>query len=347
MMRNSIKLTVTFLVLLSMFTGCNPKPAIEEQERLSKSNYINNYQKLTEAQRIMDLKSPLHSGINQIMHFLDKPLVDEELKSIYVNETGSYYSTSDLLVICAKKGVYFTPVYGDVNKIIDELKQNDPVLVEAIISGSIKETVIFYGYSDQDLIFFDLANYKEQKILIEKLSDIAKNGEGLELFILDDEQTNKLLTNQSKLFWLIESRDAYYKDDKSKYKQVIEKIELNNWINDFKYFYSFYYVFIDFKPEKVEEIILDLVQEQGSVFDKELAFMLYIKENDLQHADTFLQDIEISDLLRDETLYAIVKRHLELGNTEKANEAYKILSTRNPEYPGIEELSKRMNSEEN
>lgn len=325
-----------------LLTSCNQKPVETSNEPMEEVvTYIDRYEKISDG--IVNFQSPLHQGMEYISYYRGLTLTSEDRDRIFTNVEAHYVSTVDLLNLLKNKNAAILPQYGDVNSILESLSQNQLVLAEYLLVGSIKNTSIFYGYSERNLFYIDVPSLKKRQVPIEKLIKVAKGGNGLDLYLTGENndvfETN---INSSKLYWTHESRDVFYKKDDEKYTELIQKIEGNQWVDDFKYSYAYYYIFIDPQPQKVEDVVQKLLKELDYIFHQELAFMLYVKSDNEKMANEILQKMQVQDNLREETLYEMGIRLLDMGRKTQAIEVFGILQGKNSNYPGLKEALEKV-----
>jgi hypothetical protein len=346
-------LSLCFLLFIILAVSCNPKPDVlekEEGEGQQGLHSLSSIEKLTGMMPIFDESTPLFQGIERLSAYYGISVTVEDKEKIFVDRKSGYVSTIDLLNLIRAKGLGLLPVYGNSQQIMDQIKKGNPVLAQFISVGTTETVGIFYGFTDQKLLYYHLPTMKEREIPIERLSQLSSSKELTCYIPLKDINLYETELKQSEYYYSLLGREAYFKNDPEVYKIIVNRIEKEGGkieSHPQRFLYATYYIFIEPQPEKVKWLIPKLLEENDLPTTLELGYMAYVKLGEQEKADEVLDSMVLSKeqngIYREITLYTIGTRLLEKGEFGLAQVVLTSLQERNPDYPGLEEaLQKAM-----
>lgn len=337
-----IAVLILIVLVLTFNVACNPKPVVEDNlEPRQMVKVVEGYE------RIYQLSEPftegvLFQGLTLLTEFLGKEISPVETNALFMDERYSYRSLLDFIHLLDQKELHIIPTYGTLELIQSEIDAGRVVLAQYYYSGASLYTAIFYGYTAEELLSFDIATLEEKAVAIEQFNQRAVQNKP-ELYLYHSEQLPYVQAEReaSELYFSLSTKDAFYKQDKEKYRQAVQKIEDEQLIDQFLYLYAFYYIFIEQLPEKAEVSIEKLLVEAESPFNLELAFMLHVLQDNPEAAERYMDGLEYT-FLQEVTLYRLGQYYVTQEAYSQAKFILDHLLNKNPDYPGLQELIRQL-----
>ncbi|MGE8207137.1 hypothetical protein ACQKP0_21840 [Heyndrickxia sp. NPDC080065] len=309
-MKRFVLLNIFLLILLA---ACNPKPQVKTtQKEEIKYTKIDHEKNLFHEETIFK-EYPIFEGLERISQYYGGELKEQDQKRITKFEDFHTISMLDMLKVLDERNIFIYPTYGNETDILEGLKQNKPILIKFSPIGNQEIIAIFYGYSKDQLLYYDVNSHKEREITHKQLSEAVKPEKQVSFYIpfKEGEGINKKRLD-SKFFNQLAISDAYYKGDKALFKESIKQIEKNKWENDFSYFYAYYYLFYE-EDVKKAEAMLKQMNGSSDPLKMELQLKLYKLQGNNKELKNIVSKIQVMPQFRTETLEEIRLRAEKYG----------------------------------
>ncbi|WHT47191.1 hypothetical protein QNH10_13185 [Sporosarcina thermotolerans] len=241
MIRLCLTVILSGLLLLS---ACNPKPEVVEPNVEVEKTFtiLDQPEKMFEFDNVF--KSDLWiSAVNQLARYYDVEVTQNELPEIGIRYLDGHYSVMDVFDIYRAKGLIVYPKYASYDDIETAVFAGKPVYAKFNLIGNNSFNVIFYGYSDDELMMMDLTTGKDRVLNRNRLSTVNV----FDAFIPYNvgEVTEKELESSVRYLEMFSS-DAYYGNDGERlrtYLNIIDEKQLESEVNAYNYTKCYYYTF--------------------------------------------------------------------------------------------------------
>lgn len=320
---------VSLLGMIIMFSACNPKPEVAEVVYEEEKTYsmIDHPEKLSNFDNVFDGETLL-GPLNRLAHYYDSEATIAELSEIGIRYLDGKYSVMDALEVYKEKGFIVYPTFTTYEEVERAVRKGKPVYATFTLMGSNSYSVIFTGYSDDELVMIDLSTGNDRAFSKKNLATVTKydafipykNGE------LADEEL------ESSVRYLdMAISDSYFGNHGERmytYIKLVEEKSLENEVNAFKYIKSYYYTFFDRKLEITEPLLKEDMETFMTAPHFELAFIIAHEHRDDEKMKSILSQWQILPFYQDETLKLIIEKGNELGFPEKSQKAQELLRQR-------------------
>lgn len=314
---------------LGLLVACNPKPEVIESKTEEAKSYkmIEHVDKLTDFSNVLEEDSLL-GPLNQLAHYYNSEVTSQELPEVGIRYLDGGFSVLDVLEIYEKKGLTLYPDYTTFDEVEQAVMEDKPVFATFTLMGSNSFSVLFTGYSDDELVMIDLLTGNERKLSKKHLAAVKT----YDAFIpYPDNNINLEVLNDSVRYLDLAISDAYYGNNGDllqHFMKLIEEKSLENEVNAFNYIKCYYYTFFDRKLNIVEPLLQEEMKTTVTPPYFEIALILANENQDENKMKSILSQLQILSFYQDETLQLIMEKGDQYGFLEKVEQAENYLRQR-------------------